>query len=712
MFKMIEGLPLLKRVPFSVWIALIVVGTAAIILHWEGSEEPVATADKKPSIVQPLEGDEPTPDERDSVDPPGFSDPLPPGAIARLGTSRFYHEGGIHCCFFLPDGLTLATGGGDGTVRFWEASTGKEQRIFRGNPAGITCMALTPDGATLATISWDNTARLWDVASGKPLRALTRPVQGTVRCIFAPDGKTLVTSDRSGALRRWEADTGEELLPSFMGQAGPITSLACTSDGRLLVASCQDHTVRLWDVATAQQRRVIQLPDDVLLVTISPDGKEMAQNTAATTRVVEIASGQLLQELRQGTTRNLAFSPDGQTLAATTRTYGIRLWDIATGKKLLVTPGGRAPAPVTFCFSADSTLLASAIPNAIRIWDVQTGKERVKVPRLQAMTTLHFSADGQSLTTASSIDGTIRFWQVATGKQLHFVRGSGRVIGLSPDGKVAASVPDPRLGPSSDPLTTVYLCDTATGKQRQLLQSGAAVAGVAFAPDGKKVAVSEVGGMISLWETETGREIGRFGENAPETLASHGFWTSALAFSPDGRTLACGCRDSTVRLWDVDTGQQGRPFGKSRDLDEELVRRVIRNRTPLPGVAKLAFSADGKTLAASVPNMQNCPIHLWDVASGKELRQLTVQEKHPDWVDVMAFSPDGKTLASAHTGDNTILLWDVATGKERQRLHGHRGGVLSLAFSPDGKVLASGSMDGTALIWDLRVANFLFKLPS
>jgi WD40 repeat protein len=136
----------------------------------------------------------------------------------------------------------------------------------------------------------------------------------------------------------------------------------------------------------------------------------------------------------------------------------------------------------------------------------------------------------------------------------------------------------------------------------------------------------------------------------------------------------------------------------------------------LDGVSCLAFSTDGKILAAAVVNGHNPhthAIHLWDVASGEELRSLRVPQETPIrvWVNALAFAPDGKSLASVHREDNTVHLWDVATGKERQRLHGHRAEVFSVAFSPDGKVLASGSLDGTALIWNLQVVNFLFNLP-
>ena len=111
-------------------------------------------------------------------------------------------------------------------------------------------------------------------------------------------------------------------------------------------------------------------------------------------------------------------------------------------------------------------------------------------------------------------------------------------------------------------------------------------------------------------------------------------------------------------------------------------------------VYSVAFSPDGKTLASGSGDNT---IKLWDVPTGKEQATL---KGHTGWVTSVAFSPDGKTLASG-SWDKTIKLWDVATGKELATLQGHTSFVLSVAFSPDGKTLASASGDKTIKLWDV-----------
>jgi WD40 repeat protein len=431
--------------------------------------------------------------------------------------------------------------------------------------------------------------------------------------------------------------------------------------------------------------------------------------------------------------------------------------------------------------SPDGKLVAGVGDVGLALWDAASGKPVEWFRPKTRPTIAAFSADGKTLVTGGTVQGRLEGgpgrptqkyllerWEVGTGKllgeaEIDRPRGGVYRPRLSPDGKTLSSREDDKL---------VRLYDTTTAKITAELEANPDYSdtGIVWSPDGKTLAVlsrqlaPDQPGRLALYEAGTGKAIRTLGDKDVSywlpawaadgkrlAMVTHRSicvfdvdWGAlvreidgvrgTLAFSPDARFLASTDR-ATVHLFDTKTFQKVRTFDKPPErfgvpacwvdaktlafagehavslYDAETGKAVHHFAGHNGPVAALAFSTDGKWLASG--DMISGEAFVWDIESAKTVHRFG---GHPGGATVLAFSHDGKILAVGEgtfqtgAGERYIRLFDQEKGRLKQKIVAHVNNVASLSFAPDGRTLASAGGDGRWRLWDVATGRRLAQV--
>ena len=583
---------------------------------------------------------------------------LPEGAKARLG------KGTIEDIQFSPDNKLLAVASATG-VWIYDVDTDEELALLTGHTGIVKSIAFSPNGSLLASASWDNTIRLWNVFNFSLNKTLTGHTSAVTSVTFSADSWTVASGSADNTIRLWDVITGRT-ENTFEGHTDRVTSVAFGPDDALLASGSWDKTVRLWNIFRGEHQQTF---------------------TGHTNRVTSVSFSQ---------------NPIIPILASGSHDRTIRLWDVASGELKRTLTEARMGPVENVCFRSDGYMLISgSVEGLVRIWATLNGALKQEIPVGFGDPNVCFSPDGSLFASADS-ERNIRLWYM-TPKRNYEVKiiptdtfGDPRLV-LSQDGKTAAGfIP----GFLKDPITLapriafawkIRTWDVSTGQLKAILTAEdlVTVDDIRFSPDGQTLA-----------------SVGLVKYQDPVYVTLGAIVTDQVLRIKSNNSL-------TIRLWDVSTGRLKQSFRLHGPLKQPFFLNDPDDRY---GYWSGVFSPDGLTLASS-RNSENPGgvMDLFNVSTGELKQSFSIPEDAwtGPWGTTTAFSPDSETLIRGYS-DGTIYLWNVATGNLKRTLIGHTEGIASVAFSPDGKTMASGSgrPESTVCLWDAVTGEHLHTIAT
>ena len=599
-----------------------------------------------------------------------------------------------------PDGPMLASGGQDGMIRRWNATTGEPV----GDPmAGHTGLVQTltswtgPDGPMLASGGQDGMIRRWNATTGEPVGDPMAGHTGLVQTLTSwtgPDGPMLASGGQDGMIRRWNATTGEPVGDPMKGRDRYDSVRALTSwtgpDGPMLASGSWVGVIQRWNATTGDQVgdpvKVRPLYGSVLALTAwtGPDGPMLASGGHFGIQRWDAATGTRTGDNMYGHGGSVnaltAWSAqDGPMLASGGR-YGIQCWNAANGVRVGDTLSGHTGQVNALAAWSDTVrpMLASASDDAtIRRWDVITGSPAGEPmsghTRPVIALVSWISPDGYAMAASTSEDGMIRRWNATAGTPIGtplFGGSSMLTAWTGPDGRtiLAAARPEEPIHTSATSEGPVICWDATVGTLTGTPP---------IRRDGRLR--SFLARFSFIDESSFARGFLFRPPRYPKARILAG-WTG-----PDGHPIVAFADDwETIWRWDAATGAL---VGEPMTTDTGSVQALIAWTGP-----------DGPMLAAG----GRFGIQCWNIATGGEIADITYGGTESVRALTAWNGPDGPMLASGGE-DGTIRRWNASTGaKVGGPIHGHTKWVLALTAwtGPDGPMLASGGQDGTIRRWN------------
>ena len=428
----------------------------------------------------------------------------------------------------------------------------------------------------------------------------------------------------------------------------------------------------------------------------------------------------------------IAFSPDGQLIAASDTNGQIWLWRVGNLDQPYLTLQGHNDWVWSLAFSPDGRILASGCDDnqdPLKLWDVQTGQPLHTLDTNSRVRAVGWSPD-QQLMASSSVEGLIHIWDPQTGDCVRTFQGhDNKTSALAWCPRVWEKVEEESGGsrasrggrgsqnavevgfivPPNAPSCNTYALATGSADQTikvwditdgtclQTIAAGEAVFAITWSPDGTKLVGGTKDGRIQIWQGWTGEQL--------QCLEGHQKCIWSLAWSADGQMLASGGDDRSIRLWEVASGRCVRIL-RGHQNAVRAVRWQYAEAKSSGDAEESSTDAMNDASGILASGSFDQTVRLWSPRTDASLKVL---QGYRNALQALAWQPEGQLLASGGH-DRQIRLWDTCTKQCLTTLVGHDRPIWSLAWSPDGQYLASSGDDQTICLWDVHAQQASAKL--
>lgn len=600
-----------------------------------------------------------------------------------------------------PDAATVLAACSDGSVILWDRQGKPKGELAAAHAGGTTAAAFHPSQPIVFTAGADGLVKGWALPidpkqpKEKAVKHTIKAHTGKVNALLVQANGQLVTAGADKLVRVWDPTKPDKPVREIGPLANPVAVLTPSRDGQLL-AGAAGKDVLLWNPADGKEAGKFAQTADVHALSFTADKSRLlvgrSDNLAA---LVEVKDGTVVQTVpHAGAVKGVLAHPGTPNLVTASADKTVAVTPVVVQR--VVPLGGKVAGLV---LSPDNQRVVTVGPGKDCVaWLAGNGQKEKTFEAGGNATAAAFSKDNQRLAVAGS-DGSVKLYTVADGKlvgsfaggpvsELAFHPTSPQLVGVTKNAATAWTV----AFQPGQPLPPEF------GRVIQTFPHPAGVSSPVFTPDGQ---------FFTAGEDKQVRRF-RIASDAPVKTLAHPNLVDAVAFDDTGDRLATGCHDGILRIWDVPKGTA------LKTIEAHLVKMPQQIQNPIYAVV---WTPDHKQVFTSSYDKS---IKLWDAAAGTLVREFKAAPDpkpidpktppakstdllgHRDQVFSIALSKDGKLLASG-SSDRSVKLWDVATGKvvrdfpnpdlkptfPDEPAPSHPGWVQAVRFTPDGQFLVS-----------------------